>query len=78
MIIDLEDAVHPEAKAAARETMLRSLAKLAGAQGPPVPCASIRLTAAMGTEDLMAALGVRPDAIVLPKVEITVRDPRAV
>ena len=66
IIIDLEDAVAPAAKAEAREAMREAL------RSPmPVPVA-VRIngldTPWFG-EDLLAARAVRPDAIVLPKVE---------
>ncbi len=67
VIIDLEDAVHPQEKAAARETMVRSLANWRERKA----LLSVRvnpLDGSNGPDDLKAALSVNPDAIVLPKV----------
>ena len=71
VIVDLEDAVMPGEKAAAR-------AKLAGilAARPPRAEMVVRINALSsewGGDDLAAAIRARPDAILLPKVE-TVRD----
>ncbi|MGB8817215.1 MAG: CoA ester lyase [Rhizobiaceae bacterium] len=68
VIIDLEDAVHPDARDAARET-LRAAAKGWGDLSMPVGVRINPLTSPWGTEDLMAALAIRPQVIVLPKVE---------
>ncbi len=68
VIIDLEDAVHPQEKAAARETMVRSLVSWQERK----TLLSVRinpLDGGYGLDDLKAALSVKPDAIVLPKVE---------
>lgn len=68
IIFDLEDAVAPEEKASARE---RLRAFLAGPRHPECEIA-VRINAlsgAWGTEDFLAARAVRPDAILLPKVE---------
>jgi citrate lyase subunit beta/citryl-CoA lyase len=66
-IVDLEDAVAPENKVAARE-----LAVAAVRRGPLAATTSIRVNA-RGTEwwedDLRAAAAARPDVVVLPKVE---------
>ena len=66
-IVDLEDAVAPEDKAAARE-----LAVAAVQRGALAPTTAIRVNA-RGTEwwegDLRAASEARPDVVVLPKVE---------
>ncbi|MBO6540096.1 MAG: CoA ester lyase [Rhizobiaceae bacterium] len=68
VIIDLEDAVAPEAKEAGRETMRRFLS-----EKRPKNCEIIirinALASEWGTEDLLAARGARPDAILLPKVD---------
>jgi citrate lyase subunit beta/citryl-CoA lyase len=71
VIIDLEDAVAPGEKAAAR-------AKLAGilAARPPRREMIVRINALSGewgADDLAAAVNARPDAILLPKVD-TARD----
>ena len=66
-IVDLEDAVAPEDKAAARE-----LAVAAVRRGPLARTTAIRVNA-RGSEwwedDLRAAAEARPDVVVLPKVE---------
>jgi citrate lyase subunit beta / citryl-CoA lyase len=68
VIIDLEDAVHPDARDDARELM-RTTAK-AWTTRPRILAVRINpLTSEWGTEDLVAALAIRPDAIVLPKTE---------
>lgn len=68
VIIDLEDAVSPDAKDAARETMRRFLAN-----SRPDNCEIVvrinALSGEWGTEDLLAARASRPDAILLPKVD---------
>lgn len=72
VIIDLEDAVAPERKEAAREAMRRFLG---GASRPACEIA-VRinpLAGQWGTEDLLAARAARPDAVLLPKVD-TPRD----
>jgi citrate lyase subunit beta/citryl-CoA lyase len=71
VIVDLEDAVAPEEKAAAR-------ARLAGIfAARPARCEMIvrinPLSGDWGNDDLAAALGCAPDAILLPKVD-TARD----
>lgn len=68
VVIDLEDAVAPDEKEAARER-LRAL--FAGDARPACETA-IRvnaLSSRWGTEDLLAARACLPDAIVLPKVD---------
>ena len=68
VIVDLEDAVHPDAKASARETMVRGVASWLGRNALLV----VRINAldsGNGPEDLKAALQIRPDAILLPKVD---------
>jgi citrate lyase subunit beta / citryl-CoA lyase len=66
-IVDLEDAVAPEEKEAARE-----LAVAAVRRGRLAPTTAIRVNG-RGTEwweaDLRAAAEARPDVVVLPKVE---------
>lgn len=68
IIFDLEDAVGPEEKAPARE---RLRAFLAGADRPKCEIV-IRinpLSSPWGTEDFLAARAIRPDAILVPKVD---------
>ncbi len=68
VIVDLEDAIAPEEKAAARET-LRGLFRA----GRPAGCELVirinALGSEAGTEDLLAARACSPDAILLPKVD---------
>jgi citrate lyase subunit beta/citryl-CoA lyase len=68
VILDLEDAVAPENKSVARETMRRFLAG-----NRPQQCEIVvrinPLASEWGTEDLLAARAIRPDAILLPKVD---------
>jgi citrate lyase subunit beta/citryl-CoA lyase len=72
VIIDLEDAVVPEVKAAARETMRRFVA--GRARDPRQMIVRINaLSSDWGADDLSAAIEAGPDAILLPKVE-TPRD----
>jgi citrate lyase subunit beta / citryl-CoA lyase len=68
VILDLEDAVAPEAKAGAREN-LRGFFK---ARPPGSAKFAIRINGfdtEWGSEDFLAARACKPDAIVLPKVE---------
>ncbi len=68
VIVDLEDAVHPDAKASARDTMVRILA---GWQRRKALLA-VRINPLDGNggmDDVKAAVQIKPDAIVLPKVE---------
>ena len=67
VIFDLEDAVAPEAKAAAREK-LRGFFAARGEGGPECVIRINPLTSEWGTEDLLAARACKPDAILLPKV----------
>lgn len=68
MIIDLEDAVHPDARDDAREQM-RASAKSWSSRPRLLAVRINPLQSAWGTEDLISALAIRPDAIVLPKAE---------
>jgi citrate lyase subunit beta/citryl-CoA lyase len=76
-IIDLEDAVAPDAKIAAREALQAFFAerkKAPQAGGPGEIVIRINaLSSEWGPDDLIAARACRPDAILLPKVE-TPRD----
>jgi citrate lyase subunit beta/citryl-CoA lyase len=68
LIIDLEDAVAPEAKSAARDWLGRSLA--AGSYGRREVMLRVNALATVwGHADLVAAAGLPIDAVVLPKVE---------
>lgn len=72
VIFDLEDAVAPEAKLAAREKLRQVFSQQAAAGYERI----IRINAMAsewGAEDLLAARACRPDAILIPKVE-TPRD----
>jgi len=68
VIYDLEDAVGPEEKTAARERLRGFLT------GPSRPRCEVvvrinPLLSEWGTEDLLATRAARPDAILLPKVD---------
>ncbi|MFP1630597.1 HpcH/HpaI aldolase/citrate lyase family protein [Zhengella sp. ZM62] len=68
VIFDLEDAVTPEGKEAAREALRRHFREHRSAPFERI----IRINALSGewgAEDLLAARGCRPDAILLPKVD---------
>ncbi len=66
LILDLEDAVAPDAKDAARD----ALARCGGGVARPARSwsGSMRWTRRTCEDDLKAALAARPDAILLPKV----------
>jgi len=72
VILDLEDSVAPEAKDEARES-LRSF--FADGRATALPAGMERiirinsLSSPWGAEDLLAARGCRPDAILIPKVD---------
>ena len=68
VIVDFEDAVHPDARVAARDT----LAKSAAAWTKSSKLIAVRinqLESEWGTDDLGSAMKIAPDAIVLPKVD---------
>ena len=68
VIFDLEDAVAPNAKEAAREALRAHFSDRPTSAGERV----VRINALdtpWGTEDLLAARGCRPDAVLIPKVE---------
>jgi citrate lyase subunit beta/citryl-CoA lyase len=68
VIVDLEDAVLPTDKAAARAAMSSAVAgRRAG--GPEMAVRINGLSTPWGREDLAAACAARPDAILLPKVD---------
>ncbi|MGE0179820.1 MAG: CoA ester lyase [Sphingomonas sp.] len=66
LILDLEDAVAPAAKAAARETVAEALAK---PRTTPLFVRINPLDSGLADEDLDAVLPDHPDGIVLPKAE---------
>ena len=68
IIFDLEDAVAPDEKAAARVTLAAELA--AGGYGPRMRIVRINgLATAWGLDDARAVAGMNCDAVLLPKVE---------
>ena len=72
VIFDLEDSVAPDAKAGARES-LREFFADGRARALPAGMEKIirinALSSPWGGEDLLAARGCRPDAILIPKVD---------
>jgi citrate lyase subunit beta/citryl-CoA lyase len=64
VILDLEDAVAPARKDAARETVARALRDLEWA----APTVAVRVNSG-SAEDLALVAAARPDVVVLPKVE---------
>ena len=67
VIFDLEDAVHPDQKAAARPLVIDALASSPG----PAPARYVRVNALDSPwceQDLEAVLPGRPDGIMLPKL----------
>jgi citrate lyase subunit beta / citryl-CoA lyase len=68
LILDLEDAVAPDAKPAARANIAAALA--AGGYGARELILRVNaLATPWGHDDLVAAAGMRLDAVLLPKVE---------
>ena len=67
VILDLEDAVAPEAKAEARAGAVAAV-KAGGFGGREVVIRVNGLDTPWGAEDLAAAASVRPDAVLIPKV----------
>jgi len=66
VVLDLEDAVAPEAKAAARDAVCAALKNY----GPREVVVRINaLASSFGTADLEAVRAAAPDAVLLPKVE---------
>ncbi len=66
VIVDLEDSLAPEAKAAAREAAVAAIR-----QGFPGKTVALRVNATdtpWGAADLKAAVAAGPDVVVLPKV----------
>jgi citrate lyase subunit beta/citryl-CoA lyase len=68
IIFDLEDATAPDAKAAARDVVCRSVAG-GGYGGRELIVRVNGLDTAWGKDDVIAAAKAGPDAILLPKVE---------
>ncbi|MEN3951909.1 CoA ester lyase [Iodidimonas sp. SYSU 1G8] len=68
IILDLEDAVAPDAKAAARETVCNSVIG-GGYGGREMIIRCNGLDTPWGVEDVKAACAAQPDAILIPKVE---------
>jgi citrate lyase subunit beta/citryl-CoA lyase len=67
LILDLEDAVAPEAKEEARQRVCQAVAE--GGFGPREVIVRINaLETEWGADDLVAAVKVGPDAILVPKV----------
>jgi len=69
VIVDLEDAVAPDEKADARERMAAFFAGRERGAGPEMVIRINALSSEWGAQDLAAAKGCRPDAILIPKVE---------
>jgi len=67
VILDLEDAVAPDAKAGAREAAVEALT--AGGFGPRVGVRVNGLDTPWGADDLAALAGLKPDFVVAPKIE---------
>ncbi|APH70253.1 HpcH/HpaI aldolase/citrate lyase family protein [Aquibium oceanicum] len=68
VVVDLEDAVAPDAKGAARARLADFFASR-GSGGPELVVRINALSSEWGVEDLEAACACRPDAILLPKVD---------
>lgn len=69
VIIDLEDAVAPDEKAAARERMVAFFAAQDRDSSRELVIRINALASPWGAQDLAAAMACRPDAILVPKVE---------
>jgi len=67
VILDLEDAVAPDAKTEARQAMVAALT--AGGFSPRVGVRINGLDTAWGAEDLAALKDLKPDFVVAPKIE---------
>jgi citrate lyase subunit beta/citryl-CoA lyase len=67
LIFDLEDSVAPDAKVSAREQVCDAV-KAGGYGGREVVIRVNALETPWGTDDLIAACGAAPDAILVPKV----------
>lgn len=72
VIVDLEDAVGPQDKDAARAAAAAFISRYAGVQARPFRELVVRVNALetpQGAEDLQAILPLGPDAILLPKID---------
>jgi citrate lyase subunit beta/citryl-CoA lyase len=70
LLIDLEDSVAPDNKAAARKQAAAFLAQHVGARGRPALIVRVNaLTTGLIDDDLAAVVPAKPDAILLPKAE---------
>jgi citrate lyase subunit beta/citryl-CoA lyase len=69
LVFDLEDAVAPDAKSAARER-LRTFFAASPAGGPERVIRINPLASDWGGEDLLAARACKPDVILVPKVNV--------
>ncbi|WP_430422645.1 HpcH/HpaI aldolase/citrate lyase family protein [Phenylobacterium sp.] len=67
VILDLEDAVAPDAKAEARESAIAAV-RAGGFGDREVVIRANGLDTPWGADDLAAAAKVRPDAVLIPKV----------
>lgn len=67
VILDLEDAVAPDAKAEARQAAVAALT--AGGFAPRVGVRVNGLDTPWGADDLAALAGLKPDFVVAPKIE---------
>ncbi len=67
LILDLEDAVAPDAKVAARELVCAKV-KAGGYGRREIVIRTNALETPWGTEDILAACDAQPDAILVPKV----------
>ena len=72
VVFDLEDSIAPDARDEARENLRRFFSEGRSAALPAGMEKVIRINALSsqwGSEDLLAARGCRPDAILIPKVD---------
>ena len=67
LILDLEDAVAPDAKVAARDLVCATV-KAGGYGRREIVIRTNALETPWGTEDILAACAAQPDAILVPKV----------
>jgi citrate lyase subunit beta/citryl-CoA lyase len=67
LILDLEDAVAPDAKSVAREQVTAAV-KAGGYGKREIAIRVNALTTPWGTDDFKAAVEARPDAILVPKI----------
>ncbi len=77
VILDLEDAVAPDAKANARQQVVAAV-KGGGYGHREIIIRANGLDTPWGAEDIAAAAGVGPDAILIPKVESAEQVRRAI